>query len=121
MPDLAYQSGFGNEFQSEALAGALPSFGNNPQKNTYNLVTEQVSGTAFTVPRAQNLRSWLYRKLPSTYNFSEFKPETDANFCSCPDSSFELNPNPLRWKPFNKHKCNDSLSLASGPTEMIAV
>ncbi len=48
-PALAYQSGFGNEFSSEALPGALPVGQNSPQKAPYGLYTELFSGTAFTM------------------------------------------------------------------------
>ena len=61
MTDVAqpdYQSGFGNEFASEALPGALPVGQNNPQKPPLGLYTEQLSGTAFTVPNARNRRNW---------------------------------------------------------------
>ncbi|MFN7212301.1 MAG: homogentisate 1,2-dioxygenase, partial [Lysobacteraceae bacterium] len=44
---LAYQSGFGNEFASEALPGALPVGRNSPQRCPYGLYAEQLSGTAF--------------------------------------------------------------------------
>src|ERR1700709_1793477 len=60
-----YLSGFGNEFASEALPGALPVGQNSPQKCPYGLYAEQLSGTAFTAPRAANRRSWLYRIRPS--------------------------------------------------------
>ncbi len=58
-------SGFGNEFASEALAGALPRGRNSPQRCPYGLYAEQFSGTAFTAPRAANRRSWLYRIRPA--------------------------------------------------------
>lgn len=62
---LEYQSGFGNEFASEALPGALPDGRNSPQRAPYGLYAELVSGTAFTQPRADNLRTWVYRMRPS--------------------------------------------------------
>ena len=62
---LQYQSGFGNEFATEALAGALPEGQNSPQKPPYGLYAEQLSGSAFTVPHKQQKRSWLYRIRPS--------------------------------------------------------
>ena len=65
MDKLRYQSGFANEFVTEALAGALPIGQNSPQKAPYGLYTEQLSGTAFTAPRAANRRSWLYRIRPA--------------------------------------------------------
>ena len=60
-----YMSGFGNHFESEALPGALPKGQNSPQKVNYGLYGEQLSGTAFTAPAAQNERTWCYRILPS--------------------------------------------------------
>src|SRR6516165_12135469 len=62
---LAYQSGFGNEFATEALADALPVGQNSPQRAPYGLYAEQLSGTAFTTPRGANRRSWLYRIRPA--------------------------------------------------------
>ena len=61
-----YQSGFGNEFATEALPGALPLGRNSPQRCPYGLYAEQISGTAFTAPRADNRRSWLYRIRPAS-------------------------------------------------------
>ena len=61
----AYQSGFGNEFATEALPGALPVGRNSPQRAPYGLYAEQISGTAFTAPRSQNRRSWTYRIRPA--------------------------------------------------------
>src|SRR5947209_18379336 len=65
LAELKYQSGFGNEFATEALAGALPVGRNSPQRAPYGLYAEQLSGTSFTAPRADNRRSWLYRIRPS--------------------------------------------------------
>lgn len=48
---LKYNTGFGNHFATEALPGALPKRGNNPRECKYGLFAEQISGTAFTVPR----------------------------------------------------------------------
>src|SRR5580698_10172736 len=62
---LRYQSGFGNEFLTEAEKNTLPERGNSPQKAARGLYAEQLSGTSFTTPRASNLRSWLYRIRPS--------------------------------------------------------
>src|SRR6478752_2897016 len=60
-----YQSGFANDFATEALPGALPLGRNSPQRAAYGLYAEQLSGTAFTAPRAHNRRSWLYRIRPA--------------------------------------------------------
>ena len=61
----AYMTGFGNHFATEAAPGALPQGQNSPQKTPMGLYAEQLSGTAFTAPRAENRRSWLYRLRPS--------------------------------------------------------
>src|SRR5438067_12816952 len=58
-------SGFGNEFATEALPGALPAHRNSPQRVAYGLYAEQLSGTAFTAPRGHNRRSWPYRIHPA--------------------------------------------------------
>ena len=58
-------SGFGNHFESEALEGALPIGMNSPQKCKYGLYGEQLSGTPFTAPNAENERTWVYRIRPS--------------------------------------------------------
>ncbi|MGC2028848.1 MAG: homogentisate 1,2-dioxygenase, partial [Steroidobacteraceae bacterium] len=62
---LSYQTGFCNEFATEALPHALPALGNSPQRCPYGLYAEQYSGTAFTVPRHASRRSWLYRIRPA--------------------------------------------------------
>jgi homogentisate 1,2-dioxygenase len=61
MKELAYLAGFGNEWSSEALPGALPVGRNNPQVAPYGLYAEQLSGSAFTAVGRENLRTWLYR------------------------------------------------------------
>ncbi|XP_076269677.1 homogentisate 1,2-dioxygenase isoform X1 [Rhynchophorus ferrugineus] len=99
--ELKYLSGFGSEFSSEdpRCPDSLPKDQNNPQKCPYGLYAEQLSGTAFTMARNQNLRSWLYRIKPSvghlpftifdganiTHNWNDEKPD----------------PNQMRWKPFD--------------------
>ena len=60
-----YMPGFGNDFETEALPGALPQGRNSPQKCNYGLYGEQLSGTAFTAPNHQNERTWCYRIRPS--------------------------------------------------------
>ena len=60
-----YMPGFGNDFETEALPGALPQGMNSPQKCNYGLYGEQLSGTAFTAPSHLNERTWCYRIRPS--------------------------------------------------------
>jgi homogentisate 1,2-dioxygenase len=54
--DFKYLSGYGNHHATEALEGALPVGQNSPQVCAYGLYAEQLSGTAFTVPRVHNQR-----------------------------------------------------------------
>jgi homogentisate 1,2-dioxygenase len=68
----AYMPGFGNDFETEALPGALPQGQNSPQKCNYGLYAEQLSGTAFTAPRGQNERTWCYRIRPSVKHVTRF-------------------------------------------------
>ena len=67
-----YMPGFGNDFESEALPGALPIGQNSPQRCAYDLYAEQLSGSAFTAPRGTNERSWLYRLRPSVRHTNQF-------------------------------------------------
>jgi homogentisate 1,2-dioxygenase len=68
-----YMPGFGNDFETEALPGALPQGQNSPQKCAYGLYAEQLSGTAFTAPRGENERTWCYRIRPSVKHVARFK------------------------------------------------
>jgi len=95
-----YQTGFGNTFESEVLPGTLPVGRNNPREVPYGLYTEQISGSLFTAPRAQNKRTWLYRMRPrAVQNRAEHK--SILRYCGCKgDPSQFLNLHqPLRWKP----------------------
>jgi homogentisate 1,2-dioxygenase len=92
-----YMTGFGNDFASEALAGALPEGQNSPQNAPYGLYAEKLSGTAFTVPRAANLRSWLYRIRPSVLH-GKFQ-QIDAGLIRTSPQSLPTTPNQLRWDP----------------------
>ena len=67
---LHYMSGFGNESATEALPGALPDRGNSPQKAPYGLYAEQINGTAFTVARSANRRSWRAPPAPVSAGLS---------------------------------------------------
>ena len=68
-----YMPGFGNDFETEALPGALPQGMNSPQKVNYGLYGEQLSGTAFTAPSHQNERTWCYRIRPSVKHTHRFE------------------------------------------------
>ena len=95
--DVAYQSGFGNEFATEALANALPVGRNSPQRCPYGLYAEQLSGSAFTALRGDNRRSWLYRIRPSATH--EPFERINAGSITGDFSALPTPPNQLRWNP----------------------
>ena len=92
-----YQTGFANEFATEAVAGALPIGRNSPQQVAHGLYAEQLSGTAFTAPRAQNRRSWLYRIRPAAMHGS-VSPFVQAAFHN-DFGDGPVSPEQLRWSP----------------------
>ena len=105
---LKYQTGFGNEFATEAIEGALPVGRNSPQKAPLGLYAEQLSGTAFTVPRAHNKRTWTYRIRPSVTH-TPFRQIDSKLFYSTPFDEVTT-PNQLRW---------DVLPVPEKPTDFI--
>ncbi len=94
-----YMSGFGNEFATEALPGALPVGRNSPQRVAYGLYTEVLSGTAFTSARAANRRAWLYRIRPSVKH-AAFRRIDNRLLRGAPFNDNPPGPNQLRWNPF---------------------
>ncbi len=106
--DLKYQTGFGNEFATEAAEGALPVGRNSPQKAPLGLYAEQLSGTAFTVPRVHNKRTWTYRIRPSVMH-QPFERVDNRGWQSRFDE-IETTPNQLRWDP---------LPIPEEPTDFI--
>lgn len=94
---IAYQSGFGNQFSSEALPGALPVGQNSPQRHALGLYAELLSGTAFTVPRAQARRTWLYRINPSAMHPAYQRVDRQI----AGRELGPITPNRLRWNPFD--------------------
>jgi homogentisate 1,2-dioxygenase len=103
-----YQSGFGNEFATEAIPGALPLGRKSPQRAPLGLYAEQISGTAFTAPRHQNRRSWLYRIRPAAMHGAcapLSQPHFHNDFGDGP-----VTPDQLRWNP---------LPLPDAPTDFL--
>jgi homogentisate 1,2-dioxygenase len=95
---LEHLSGFGNEHSSEAVPGALPVGRNSPQRAPLGLYAEQLSGTAFTEPRAHNRRSWLYRIRPSAAH-PRFVRADNGTLSGAPFTDSVPDPNRLRWGP----------------------
>ena len=102
-----YMTGFGNEFATEAVPGALPIGRNSPQKPPFGLYAEQLSGSSFTAPRGDSRRSWLYRLRPSA-GHPAFKPLNHDTLASGPFT--HANPNRLRWSP---------LAIPESPTDFL--
>ncbi len=96
---VEYQSGFGNEFASEAEPGALPIGQNNPQQPPLGLYTEQLSGTAFTVPNPRNRRTWMYRIRPSVRHAWRFTEVDRQLIRSAPNRESDPPIGQLRWDP----------------------
>jgi homogentisate 1,2-dioxygenase len=96
--DFQYESGFGNEFVTEAVKDAIPVGRNSPQQAPLGLYAEQLSGTAFTQPRAVNQRTWVYRILPSARH-PAFHRIDNKNLKSTPFDELDPDPNRLRWDP----------------------
>ncbi len=96
--DTGYISGFGNHVATEAVAGALPVGRNAPQRPPFGLYTEQLSGTAFTAPRHENRRSWLYRMRPTAEHPPYVRYDGAARFAAGAQDG-PLAPNRLRWDP----------------------
>ena len=104
---LQMLSGFGNEFATEAVAGALPVGRNSPQRPAFGLYAEQISSSPFTVPRRESRRSWLYRIRPSALHPAYHRIDNGrlGGALAAP------NPNRLRWDP---------LPVPALPTDFLA-
>ncbi|MEW6626060.1 MAG: homogentisate 1,2-dioxygenase [Pseudomonadota bacterium] len=95
----AMMPGFANHFVTEAVADAVPIGRNSPQSTPFGLYSEQLSGTAFTAPRADNRRSWLYRLRP-TAQHRAYAPYAGASrLATAPFTDLPPSPNRLRWDP----------------------
>lgn len=95
---LEHSAGFGNQHSSEAAPGALPHGRNSPQRAPLGLYAEQLSGSAFTEPRAHNRRSWLYRIRPSAAH-PPFRRIDNGAVRTAPFTETVPDPNRLRWDP----------------------
>ncbi|MGZ8311429.1 MAG: homogentisate 1,2-dioxygenase [Allosphingosinicella sp.] len=104
-----YLSGFGSHFATEAVAGALPQGRNSPQRPAFGLYAEQLSGTAFTAPRHENRRAWLYRLRPSAEH-PPFRRYAGAKLFAPAAPMEPLPPNRLRWNP---------LPMPDGPADFV--
>jgi len=109
MTSLSYLTGFGNAHATQALPGALPQGRNSPQRCAYGLYAEQISGTAFTAPRAENRHSWLYRIRPAAAH-RPFEAWSGSPGWLSDFGSDSVSPNQMRWNP---------LPLPEAPTDFL--
>src|SRR3546814_18963371 len=99
-------TGFGNQFASEAVAGALPIGRNSPQRPALGLYTEQISGSSFTAPRQENRRTWMSRLRHSAAH-TAFVPYNGAPL---------LNSGPFHTPPHPQHPRWDPIGLPTNKT-----
>ena len=113
VPVVNYQSGFGNEFATERLPGALPLGQNSPQRPPFGLYAEVISGTAFTTPRASNRRAWLYRIRPSAAH-ERFHQIDRGALRGTPFDEALTSPDRLRWNPLPMPEPTASVDFIDG-------
>ena len=119
--EIKYLNGFGNEFETEAEAGALPVGQFNPQKVAWGLYAEQFTSTAFTMPRDNNRRTWFYRIRPSAAQ-GDYRAIDQGLIRSGPIDEVAAPPNLLRWDPLAMPEqptdfTNSLVTLAAGVIE----
>ncbi|HWP19888.1 MAG TPA: homogentisate 1,2-dioxygenase [Burkholderiaceae bacterium] len=112
-----YLSGFGNEFATEAIPGALPVGRNSPQRAPFDLYPELISGTAFTAPRAANRRTWMYRRQPSVV-CGGYQAYEQPYWTSGAAGGVAMPPDPLRWNPLPIP--SEPLDVIDGMRTMVA-
>ena len=114
-PHEGYMPGFGNDFETEALPGALPQGQNSPQKCSYGLYAEQLSGTAFTAPRGQNERTWCYRIRPSVKHTGRFRKIDVPGWKTAPHVLPEvISLGQYRWDPIPMPAKGEALTWVTG-------
>ncbi|KAH7310132.1 Homogentisate 1,2-dioxygenase [Rhexocercosporidium sp. MPI-PUGE-AT-0058] len=117
-----YLTGFDSHLESEAVGGALPIAQNSPQKASYGLYNEKLSGTSFMAPRHQNKQTWVYRILPSCTH-KPYHPHVRSNSTNAANEAsgdvaedlekLHIIPNQLQWDPFD-HDQAGTLDFPSG-------
>jgi homogentisate 1,2-dioxygenase len=114
-----YMPGFGNDFETEALPGALPQGQNSPQKVEYGLYAEQLSGTAFTAPRGQNERTWCYRIRPSVQHTGAFTEIEVPYWKTAPNVVPKVTSlGQYRWDPVPLPRADEDLTWITGMRTM---
>ncbi|MCR9164173.1 MAG: iron-containing alcohol dehydrogenase [Nannocystaceae bacterium] len=105
---LTYQTGLGNTFATEAVPGTLPLDQNSPRKVPRGLHAEQINGTGFTVERAHNQRTWMYRLRPQIHG-NAFEPYEHPRFTGRFEQGVS-SPQVRRYRP---------IALPESPTDFL--
>jgi homogentisate 1,2-dioxygenase len=102
------QGGFGNTFETEALANTLPMDQNSPRHSPLGLYAEQINATGFVARRGENKRGWVYRIRPAAQH-DPLKPLDHRSF-RADFTGTDPEPNLCGWEP---------LSLPDAATDFI--
>ncbi|MES2184584.1 MAG: homogentisate 1,2-dioxygenase [Pseudomonadota bacterium] len=119
MTTIDYQQGFGNQFSSESVPGALPQGRNSPQKAPLHLYPELLSGSAFTAPRHENRRTWLYRRQPSVVS-GRYQAYAQPLWTTGAAGGVAMPPDPLRWNPFAFGQADADRDFVDGLRTVVA-
>ena len=112
-PHAGYMPGFANDFETEALPGALPQGQNSPQKCNYGLYAEQLSGSAFTQVRPE--RTWCYRIRPSVKHTARFSKIDLPHWKTAPHVLPEvISLGQYRWDPIPMPQKGESYTWLTG-------
>ncbi len=99
-----YQSGFANEFATEAMPGVLPVGRNSPQRVAHGLYAEQLRGTAFSQSPLMAVPNPASSSSPTVFSYESLESGRRLS------ATLPTPPNQLRWDP---------LPIPSEPTDFI--
>ena len=87
--------------RDRGACGRAAGWANSPQKVSFGLYAEQLSGSPFTAPQASNQRSWLYRIRPTVKHSGRYKKIDHGRIRTAPSAREEsdLPIGQLRWGP----------------------
>ena len=77
------------------------------------MYAEQLSGSAFTAPRTENVRTWFYRIHPSACHKPFQRCEDSKNLVSNWHDQHP-NPNQFRWMPFDVPSGTQKVDFVQG-------
>ena len=107
--ELRYQSGFGNEFASEAVEGVLPR-GQNLRRKWRMGYTRNNSAARHSPRRAPSIAGHGFTACVRRWRTSPSQPISPKRLRSAPFDEVPTPPNQLRWKP---------IPIPSEPTDFV--